>query len=284
MTTINAATHSESEYKGWLARHPLMAFFILAIAFTWIAAIPALFFGAPFQPYQTLGAYSPLLAALIVSTASGGREGINMLLRRMTNWRFGFSSYLLAIFSLVLLYLLTVMISGALPFQELIEKWMLIFTFYIPALLTTYIVNPIGEETGWTGFALPQLQKQCSPWLSAVILGVVWAIWHLPAYFIPSEMGTFNPLGFFIFMLIAVCTRIIWTWITNKARGSGIVGVLLHASSNAVSVGLLPLMLPPTMPGQTDDLSGLVLLGLLLLSAVLILIITHGRLSYSREV
>jgi membrane protease YdiL (CAAX protease family) len=151
-------------------------------------------------------------------------------------------------------------------------------------LFTTYLINPIGEETGWTGFALHHLQKQFSPWLSAVLLGVVWAIWHLPAYFIPSEMGAFNLMGFVIFMLIAVFTRIIWTWITNTAKGSGLAGVLLHASSNAVSVGLIPLLLPTPQSSSAEDLSGPILLGLLLLSAVLILIFTRGQLSYRKAV
>jgi membrane protease YdiL (CAAX protease family) len=198
----------------------------------------------------------------------------------MTVWRFGLSSYLLAVFGLVILYLTTILLSGALPVQTLVEKWTLIFSFYIPALLTTYLINPIGEETGWTGFALHHLQKQFSPWLSALILGVVWAVWHLPAYFIPSEMGAFNLFGFIIFMFIAICTRVIWTWVTNTAKESGIAGVLLHASSNAVSVGLIPLLLPAAQQNQADDSSGPILLGLLLLSAALTLIFTRGRLSY----
>ena len=280
MTTINAHAHSGSAYKDLITRHPLLTFFTLAIAFSWVAASPSLFLGLPFKPYQTLGAYSPFLAAFLVSAVLDGRDGINALIKRMTTWRFGLGSYLLAIFGLVILYFLTVLLSGALPFQILMEKWTLIFTFYIPALFTAYLINPIGEETGWTGFALHHLQKQFSPWLSALILGILWAIWHLPAYFIPSEMGAFNLVGFAIFMFIAVFTRVIWTWVTNNARGSGIAGVLLHASSNAVSIGLIPLMLPAPQPNQIDDLSGPILLGLLLLSAVLILVFTHGRLSY----
>jgi len=199
MTTINVASHSESAYRGLIARHPLITFSALAIAFSWVAALPAALFGAAFQPYQTLGAYGPLLAALVVSAASDGRNGIETLLHRMTIWRFGIGTYLLAMFGLVILYLLTVVLSAALPIQSLSEKWPLIFTFYIPALFTTYLINPIGEETGWTGFALHHLQQQFRPWLSALILGVVWALWHLPAYFIPSEMGAFNVFGFVIF-------------------------------------------------------------------------------------
>jgi membrane protease YdiL (CAAX protease family) len=201
----------------------------------------------------------------------------------MIQWRFGLGSYLLAIFGLVILYLMTILLSGALPIQTLAEKWSLIFSFYLPALLTTYLINPIGEETGWTGFALHHLQKQWSPWLSAIVLGLLWAIWHLPAYFIPSEMGKFNPFGFVIFMFMAIFTRVIWTWVTNKAKGSGIAGVLLHASSNAVSIGLIPLLLPAPQTSQVDDISGPILLGLLLLSAVLIMIFTRGRLSYKNN-
>ena len=280
MTTINAPAHSGSAYRELIARHPLFTFFTLAIVLTWIAASPALFFGLPFQPYQTLGAYSPFMAAFLVSAVVNGRDGIRALLMRMTSWRFGLGSYLLAIFGLVILYILTVLLSGALPVQVLIDNWSLVFTFYLPALLTTYLVNPIGEETGWTGFALHHLQKQFSPWFSALILGILWAIWHLPAYFVPSGMGAFNLAGFAIFMLIAVFTRVIWTWVTNNAKGSGIAGVLLHASSNAVSVGLLPLLLPTPQANQADDLSGPILLGLLFLFAVLILLFTHGQLSY----
>ena len=280
MTTANAPAYSEPTYKSLIARYPLITFFTLAIAFSWIAVSPALLMGVPFKPYQTLGAFSPLLAALILSAALNGRQGVSALVQKMTVWRFGLSSYLLAIFGLVILYLMTVLLSGALPIQTLVEKWTLIFTFYIPALFTTYLINPIGEETGWTGFALHHLQKQFRPWLSALILGVVWAVWHLPAYFIPSEMGAFNVFGFVIFMLIAICTRVIWTWITNSAKGSGLVGVLLHASSNAASVGLIPLLLPTAQLKQGDDLSGPILLGLLLLSTVLILIFTRGELSY----
>jgi uncharacterized protein len=284
MTTINTASRDRPAYRSLIARHSLIVFFTLAITFSWVIALPALLFGADFKSYQTLGAYGPLLAAVVVSAASNGSDGLKALFHQMTIWRFGLGYYFLAIFGNVILYLLILILSGALPVQSLSANWMLIFTFYLPALFTTYLINPIGEETGWTGFALPHLQKQFRPWLSAVILGAVWALWHLPAYFIPSEMGTFNPIGFAIFMLIAIFTRVIWTWVTNHAKGSGIAGILLHASSNAVSVALIPLLLPPLAAGQTDDHSGPVLLGLLLLSAALILILTRGQLSYQNNI
>jgi membrane protease YdiL (CAAX protease family) len=258
----------------------LISFFTIAIAITWLLALPSLLLGMPFKPFQTAGAYGPLLSAVIVSAALG-REELKSLLGRMTNFRFGLGWYLLAIFGYVLLYLLVAALSGAPLIRSLADKGILIFTLYLPSLFTSYLVNPIGEETGWTGFALPHLQNRFAPWFSAAILGIVWALWHLPAYFVPSEMGAFNPVNFIFFVLISIAIRIIWTWVTNNANGSGISGVLLHASSNAVSLALIPALLPMPTPEQMA-VSGLLVLGLLFPMAVLISLLTRGRLAYKQ--
>jgi membrane protease YdiL (CAAX protease family) len=279
MTTFTGTAHPRTKIN-FVRQSPLLAFFTLTILITWLLALPSLLFGMPFKPFQTAGAYGPLLSAVIVSAAMG-REDLKSLLHRMTNFRFGLRWYLLAIFGYVLLYLLVAGLSGAPLMQSLADKWTLIITLYLPALITTYLINPIGEETGWTGFALPHLQKRFAPWLSAVMLGIVWAVWHLPAYFVPSEMGAFNPVNFVFFVLISISIRIIWTWVTNHANGSGISGVLLHASSNAVSLALIPSLLPTPTPEQMA-ISGLLLFGLLFPMAVLITLLTRGRLSYKQ--
>jgi membrane protease YdiL (CAAX protease family) len=280
MTTFTSTARPQAKIK-FVQQYPLLTFFTLTIVITWLLALPSLLFGMPFKPFQTAGAYGPLLSAVIVSAAMG-REELKSLLGRMTDFRFGLRWYLLAIFGYVLLYLLVAGLSGAPLLQALADKGTLIFTLYLPALFTSYLVNPIGEETGWTGFALSHLQKQFAPWLSAVILGLVWAVWHLPAYFVPSEMGPFNPVNFIFFVLISISIRIIWTWITNHANGSGIIGVLLHASSNAVSLALIPNLLPAPTPQQMA-ISGLLVLGLLLPMAILITILSRGRLSYKQS-
>jgi membrane protease YdiL (CAAX protease family) len=279
MTTLNTTSHANSAVAtNFVARHTLLSFFTLAIVITWLASLPTLLLDLPFEPFQTAGAYGPFLAALIVSVALG-RDELQSLFSRMTNLRFGLRWYLIAIFGNVLLYLLVTGLSGAPLMQLLAGKWILIFTLYLPALFTSYIVNPIGEETGWTGFALPRLQKQFRPWLAAVILGVIWAIWHLPAFFIPSEMGAFHPVNFIFFVLSSIFIRIVWTWVTNHAHSSGIVGILLHASSNAVSLALIPDLLPTPTPDQMT-VSGLLLLGFIFLISVVLLLFTSGQLSY----
>lgn len=282
MTTLNTTSAAHPAVPiSFVARHSLLSFFTLAIITTWLLALPSLLLDLPFKPFQTAGAYGPLLAALIVSAALG-REHLKALISRMTNFRFRFRWYLIAIFGNVLLYLLVAGLAGASLMESLSDKGTLIFTLYLPALVTSYLVNPIGEETGWTGFALSRLQQRFRPWLAAVILGVIWAIWHLPAFFVPSEMGSFNPVNFIFFVLSSIFIRIVWTWVTNSAQGSGIVGILLHASSNAVSLALIPNLLPAPTPDQMT-VSGLLLLGFMLLISVVLLLFTRGQLSYQEN-
>ncbi len=266
---------------AFIQRHALATFFTLSILITWLFALPSLVFDLPFKPFQTAGAYGPFVAALIISGALGGNE-LKSLFARMTNLRFGLRWYLIVIFGNILLYLLVTGLSGAPIIQSLADNWTLIFTLYLPTLFTSFLVNPIGEETGWTGFALPRLQKRFKPWLAAIILGVLGAVWHLPAFFVPSEMGAFSPVNFIFFVLSSIFIRTVWTWVINNAYGSGIVGILLHASSNAVSLVLIPGLLPAPTRNQMA-VSGLLLLGFMLLLSVVLLLFTHGQLSYKER-
>ncbi len=283
MVTSTAAPSEISlpSRSNWIARHPVLAFFFLAIVLGWLAAVPALVFHLPFKPFQTIGAYSPFLAAIIVAAAQG-KDRLFELARRATTWRVGLAWYLLAVFGYALLYLPVTFFSGAPLASALAEKWPLIFTLYLPALFTTYLVNPIGEELGWTGFVLPYLQKKFSPWLAALLLGLGWAIWHLPAYFVPSEMGAFNPISFMFVALQLTLTRLVWVWIANRTQGSVLIAVLLHASSNAINLALIPALLPPPSP-EAMAISGLLLLGILLGIGVVLILFTRGKLAYRTE-
>src|SRR5512146_1684000 len=111
MTTTQMTSNAQAPSKAnFLTRHPLVSFFTLAILISWLLSLPALLFEIPFKPFQTAGAYGPLLAAVIVSASMGD---LKSLFRRMTNLRFGIGWYLLAIFGYVLLYLTMAALSGA---------------------------------------------------------------------------------------------------------------------------------------------------------------------------
>jgi membrane protease YdiL (CAAX protease family) len=274
---------SAAPIKRLLARHPLLAYFVLAFACSWLITLPALVsqngfgllpFAVPFAPLQTLGAFGPLLAAFVVTAAADGRAGIH-LLRRIVRWRVGLTWYLLALGGYLLFDLLVgLLVPTTGVVGAFLDKWPLLFTLYLPALLIYELLNgPIGEETGWSGCALPRLQTQFGPLLGATILGVAWAAWHLPAYFVVDGLGSFSPIGFVVSVFAAVVTRILWTWVYNRTGGSVLIAILLHAASDTNDLEVRQQILPPAPPEV-----GLVVLGLYLVAVVLLLAFTRGKL------
>ena len=93
-------------------------------------------------------------------------------------------------------------------------------------LVQSLLLGPLGEEFGWRGLALPLLQRRFSPFWASLILGVVWAVWHAPAFVMsgtPQSAWSFGP---FFVGLIAVA--MIMTPLFNASRGSLLIAILYH--------------------------------------------------------
>jgi membrane protease YdiL (CAAX protease family) len=95
--------------------------------------------------------------------------------------------------------------------------------------------GPIHEEMGWRGIALPELNKIYSFNTSVLYLGIMWAIWHLPLFFIENtyqnQLGLFN-LSFWNFMLSIIFTSVIYGLIYFKTEGSILPVILFHYIGN----------------------------------------------------
>ncbi len=94
----------------------------------------------------------------------------------------------------------------------------------IPFLLRTFVYGPFPEELGWRGYVLDRLQARWNALVSSLVLGAIWALWHLPLFYI-QDMNPFYSQGalspwFGLFMLEVIPTAIIYTWIFNNARRS----------------------------------------------------------------
>jgi membrane protease YdiL (CAAX protease family) len=102
-------------------------------------------------------------------------------------------------------------------------------------IITVYMVVfvALGEEVGWRGYALPALQARYGALLSSVILGVLWALWHLPVFFNPDTH--YSDLPFVLQVAIQVPLAILYTWVFNSTGGSVLMAILLHAVTNASS-------------------------------------------------
>jgi len=217
--------------KLFLQRHLLGAFFVLAFALSWYPWIIALFRGHTTGP-NPLG---PLLAGLIVTAIVSGRSGLREYLGRIVHCRVGVHYLATACLLPILICLISVALTvcltgdpkmGSLSIENLRE---------LPErFLFTFLFVGLGEEPGWRGFALPQLQTRHSPLIASLILAPIWMIWHLPL------MGTEFPwLIVPPFLLSVLGGTFLLTWIFNRTGGSVFVAMLFHAATNTIGAGLL---------------------------------------------
>jgi membrane protease YdiL (CAAX protease family) len=98
-----------------------------------------------------------------------------------------------------------------------------------------FIYGPIPEELGWRGYALSRLQARWNALVSSLILGAIWALWHLPLFFIKDTLfyrhGAWSP-WFWQFMTTVIPLSIIFTWIFNNTRRSTLAAILFHFMTN----------------------------------------------------
>ena len=220
----------------WIKKHPLLIFFILAYALSWMVEIPLALEAQgiiqtriPFTIHY-LAAYGPMCSALIVTGVTGGSCGLREILDRMTKWNIRPGWWLVAVAPLGL-YLVVAAILWLVQGQP-IDLVTMGHVDFLPALglaaLPVWILTfGIGEETGWRGFALPRLQEGRSALHATSILWVFWALWHLPLFFYSYDVSI---LPGFLFGLLA--GAIVFTWLYNSTGGSVLMTAVWHGAFN----------------------------------------------------
>lgn len=258
---------------------PLLAYFALAYALSWLILVPA---GLGLLPDSSAGVLSnvapfgPAVAAFIVTAFIGGRPAVGQLLRRLVQWRVGVRWYLLVLVGIPLMELLGAFaVLGSVPLDDLARNWPLIFTGYLPAVLITLVLVGVAEETGWRGFALPRLQDRHGPLLGTAVLSVVWAMWHLPNLL----FGGWTVASYALWLAVTIATSFIYTWVFNNTGGSILIAALLHAAINkgsGLTMGLVP--------GLEDELAmyGAIAIAFTVVAVVLV-VATRGRLGYRAQ-
>lgn len=231
--------------KSWIYRHQLLSFFILTYLITYAIALVSLFIVEipPNTFFSFVMIFSPTISALVISALAGGRQGVARLLSGFMRWKFGIGWYA-AMLSLTLIPLLAALIYALLGNSVPGIAPGTTVGFLSLNVLLTLVNGPLSEETGWRGFALPRLQRRWNALVSSLILGVIWALWHLPFYFI-SGGGAGIP--FPIFMVIVIALSIFFTWIYNNTNGNIVLCILAHFCFNFNSAfisGYLGLMPP----------------------------------------
>lgn len=240
--------------RDFARRHPLATYIALAYAISWAYWIPLALRGAVVAPGGAVthfpGLLGPALAAYVTTGLIEGWSGIARLTRRLflisrPQSRFWFYS----LSPLAFLGLALVLAAWRRTLPEPVDFALysgLPGTLSFPlVLLLVLLFNGFGEETGWRGFALKRLQHRFGPLPGALLLGLVWAGWHVPAFWTVQgyrSLGVPMLLGGFGLGILA--GSVVLARVTNRTAGSILAAALWHCiynmtSATAASRGLI---------------------------------------------
>jgi len=223
--------------SAFVKNHPAISLLVLAMIFGFAPALAVATGLLPFAWIQ-LGALSSSLAAIVLVMIEGRKGGLRELLSRALIWRVGIQWWAIALFFIVVpsvasLYLYHLLGGPAVDWSGLKPLYSL-----VPDFIFLTIAAGIGEEFGWRGFLLPRLQTRYNALVSGLMVGVAWATWHIPMFFIEGtsqyEQGMQSGLlpvilGYSAFV---IANSVQFTWLFNNTRGSVLLAAVFHGASN----------------------------------------------------
>lgn len=239
----------------------LYAFLLLTFAVTWLSwaawalsrsastSNPLASLGGAVLFY--LGVFAPSLVAMWLTRRKEGEKGLSELLRRVLRFDVGLRWYLFA-----LTYFLAIKLVAVLVYRLIIGDWPQLSEepWYLMAggvLIST--PAQFGEEAGWRGYALPRLAARLGYGPACVAVGVIWAAWHLPLFYISATEMTGQ--AFIPYALGVTALSVAIGWLYLHTGGSLFLAMLMHSAINNTNIA------PFRDPNATNPLSlGLALL------------------------
>ena len=191
-----------------------------------------------------LGGFGPSIAGVLTIALVDGKTGLCCLLDRLRPPKTGFSWLLIALLFTPTVVVATLICEKALGLPTASFDAMLAT---IPVALIWPLFAALGEELGWRGYLLPELQKRYSSLASSFIVGIIWGLWHIPTVYLAyRQFGVWAVIAFIfvvhIFAIIAQSTAM--TWIHNNTNNNLVLMIVFHFSLTGTALFVFPLQLP----------------------------------------
>jgi membrane protease YdiL (CAAX protease family) len=193
-----------------------------------------------------LGVFAPGLIALALTEAADGRAATRTLFNRILKWDIGARFYVFAIAFIpaakLLAALLHRIVTGTWPkFGDTPVILMLL-------ALTVSTWAQAGEELGWRGYALPRMWARFGLGPASILLGIIWATWHLPLFFFPGTDTVGQSFPMYVLQVTAI--SVVMGWLYWRSEGSLLIVMLFHAAVNNLKD-----IVPSASPGATTPFS-----------------------------
>ena len=223
-----------SPLHPFVRRHRFSTFVALTFVLTWLPWLTVAWMlrtGRP--PVVTtlvlIGGFGPFLAAVLVAAAGGD---LRSWLRNLVDPGASLRVWAAAVLVPIALYVLA--IGVFLLADGSFDRASVLPAAAVPAVVLATFVRGGLEEPGWRGMALPVLQRRIGAFRASIVIGVIWAVWHVPLFLMPGSSQAGTP--FWLYAPAVVGISVIATWLYNAAGGRMLVPVVFHTLSNAVSV------------------------------------------------
>lgn len=259
----------------WFKQHPIYAFFLLTFVIAWVIWIPLGIFLPDQILFTLLGAWAPTFSALILIGLAEGKNGIRLFLKKLLHWRVGLKWYLIVLFSVAGIAYISNSIGLLfdMPTPELtlpvgVPKEAILGAIPFIFLINIFVGGPLAEDIGWRGYILPKLREKTSAFNASIIIGVIWAIWHLPYFIFPQWHSAVGNTPFFLFMLLTTAWSVLFAWVYINTE-SILMPVLFHAAINTTlgTLGILGNVLENNKPLMIHTIFTWLVVGILLLFA-----------------
>ena len=178
-----------------------------------------------------LGGSSPTIFAFVIVHQYYSKPERTEFYRALTHFKLPIGWYLFAVLGPILLGVLFLVIAAitSQPLWGEVQSPLLFIPFFFSSILFGGL-----EEVGWRGILQERLKGKFSPLPLAIIIGVIWGAWHLPALFIA---GTGYDLT--LFMIQGLVFSLFLTWLFQRTNSIPLA-VFFHASINAsAAIGLM---------------------------------------------
>lgn len=228
--------------RACITQRPALSFYLLTLLLSWGYWLTLLAFGLRVEPGSGVthfpGLLGPMLAAMIVSTVIGGRNELRELIMRIfylgSPWRakliLALSPLMLGVLALAVMLVLGKPLPSADAFARfpgLPEHWPL-----VAVLAAVIVVNGLGEETGWRGMLTERLLPKHGRFKATLIVGVLWAFWHLPLFWLNTGMAALSGLILIGWLFALICGAFVLAQVYIATGHSVLCVALWHAAYN----------------------------------------------------
>jgi membrane protease YdiL (CAAX protease family) len=224
-------------------RHPVPTFVALAYLLSWAWWLPLVLAGATVRvgmgwPTHLPGLAGPAVSALIVTTLAEGRPGLRALGRRTVRWRVG--GWWLGVLAILGVGAFALLSIGEAVTADALTGYPGVARAWSPlaTLAFVFLVNGVGEELGWRGFAVERLLKRRSLVVTALLVALAWAPWHLPLFFLNAAFQAFGVAEIAGWAIGLTAGSVVLAWLYRGSGGSVLLVAAWHTAFNLASATL----------------------------------------------